>query len=259
MHDAARVREVDRRGRPRRTRAAGAARGARRVREQLGERHAGEPLHREVRAAVAVAAELVDRRRSPGCSRRAWMRASRRKRLTSASVGARARSRLIATSRPMPAVVRGDDLAHAALADHLAERVAVERLGRLDEVGRPRSHVVVRGAAAASADRSRRPASRHRKGYSAGGCISESSRARSSPSARRQGLEGTKMLLVQPVDEHAQAGRRHPGRDRPRAGRRRRPRVPRRLARGGAGVRSVVRAGRCGDRRDRRRRRRRPS
>ena len=29
--------------------------------EQLGERDAGEPLHREVRPAVAVAAELVDR------------------------------------------------------------------------------------------------------------------------------------------------------------------------------------------------------
>ena len=125
MDHAARVRELDReadvgeraqQALPERL-GVGASRGS------VGERRAGELLHREERLAVAVAAELVDRhdRRviEPALDLRLAQEPLDQRRAPLA-----ARIRLIATSRPICSSRAEHDLAHPAAADQLAEPVA---------------------------------------------------------------------------------------------------------------------------------------
>ena len=117
MDDAARVREARSRGRRRRTRAAA--------------RCGGVALSRSSSASVMPASRFIVKNGRPsasrpssctgtiaGCSRRAWIRASRRNRVDRVRRRLCARAcRLIATSRPMLGSCASSDLAHAAAPD----------------------------------------------------------------------------------------------------------------------------------------------
>ena len=146
MHHAARVREVDREADideraqqrlrdGRRCEAAGQAIGQhdrvarqRRLRElarlrQLRlQRGPREALHREVRPAVGVAPELVDRHDRGMVEARLDPRLAQepRDRLARRRLGAHALDR---DSPPEPRVARAQHLSHPAAPDHLADRV----------------------------------------------------------------------------------------------------------------------------------------
>ena len=101
MDDAARVRELDREADVDERAQAAAAAGRRLRRARLRERDAGEPLHREVRPAVRVGAELVHRDDRRVLEPRLDPRLAQEPRRPRPRDGSRARMRLIATSRPM--------------------------------------------------------------------------------------------------------------------------------------------------------------
>ena len=126
MHDAARVREVDREAHV--DERAQQRRARRRIADLVAHRDPGEAFHREVRRAVGGAPEVVDRHDRRMFEPRLDPRLAQEPRERIFARGARAQP-LERDVAPDARVVREQDLAHPAAAEHGARLVAGRRAG----------------------------------------------------------------------------------------------------------------------------------